>query len=431
MIGRILLLVCCVGVAHCVIRTSISRLQPKGIRFSVQDEAGVSLVGVHYSINKPIRNVEAGTFNYDVNSKTGSFWVHENRQVVLSPGDKVYYWVYWVKEGRGEQLLNQVWTVPSEVTQKPVTSSGSAFTKKPEVVSVHVNQPIPALYSASDSDPGTVAHCSSYPCVIFRDDFDSFDLATWQHEITAGGGGNWEFQFYTNNRSNSYVRDGTLYIKPTLTADKYGEAFLSSGTLDLWGGCTNNQWYGCERRGTAQNYINPIQSARLRTKDSFSFRYGRLEVEAKMPTGDWIWPAIWMLPTDNAYGDWPASGEIDLVESRGNVQLRAPGGHSIGVDTMASTLHFGPFWPNDPYTKAHVEKTLQSGTFGSSFHKYAVEWDENSIRFYLDNQLIKTVDPGAHGFWGLGGFPNVDNPWKGRGKMAPFDQKVCVNVVAS
>ena len=59
-----------------------------------------------------------------------------------------------------------------------------------------------------------------------------------------------------------------------------------------------------------------------------------------MPKGDWIWPALWMLPKLNAYGKWPASGEIDICESRGN----APGYPAGGVDTFGSTLHWGPNW---------------------------------------------------------------------------------------
>jgi beta-glucanase (GH16 family) len=124
------------------------------------------------------------------------------------------------------------------------------------------------------------------------------------------GGGNWEFEVYQNNRSTSYVRDGVLYIKPGLTADFLGsDALVRNGaTLDMWGStpadlCTDNFEYGCMRTaGAGGNYINPITSARLRTAESFSFRYGRIEVRAKLPRGDWLWPAIWMLPRYNEVG---------------------------------------------------------------------------------------------------------------------------------
>jgi beta-glucanase (GH16 family) len=93
---------------------------------------------------------------------------------------------------------------------------------------------------------------------------------------------------------------------PTYTADRIGAQEVSGAiptTLELWGSqpadvCTGNSFYGCSRASGGGNVLNPIQSARLRTAGAFSFKYGRLEVEAKLPKGDWIWPAIWLLPED-------------------------------------------------------------------------------------------------------------------------------------
>jgi hypothetical protein len=72
--------------------------------------------------------------------------------------------------------------------------------------------------------------------LIFNDDFNNLNLKNWEHEITLSGGGNWEFEWYTNNRSNSYVRDGILYIKPTLTEDAIGHETMVSGDVNIWGG---------------------------------------------------------------------------------------------------------------------------------------------------------------------------------------------------
>ncbi|CAN0208082.1 unnamed protein product, partial [Phaeothamnion confervicola] len=131
----------------------------------------------------------------------------------------------------------------------------------------------------------------------------------WKHEITAAGGGNWEFQYYTNNRSNSFTEDGVLFIQPTLTEDFIGADAVSGEkpfTLDLWGvtpasQCTINMFYGCSRESNraARIAINPVQSARLRTAGTFSFRYGRVEVRAKLPRGDWLWPGerVCLFPT--------------------------------------------------------------------------------------------------------------------------------------
>lgn len=100
---------------------------------------------------------------------------------------------------------------------------------------------------------------------------------------------------YHNSRTNSYVKDGVLIIKPTLTNDLYGDNFVETGTLSLLGGspadeCTNPAYYGCERSGAGGNIINPVMSARLRTVNSFWFKYGRVSVRAKLPAGDWLWP---------------------------------------------------------------------------------------------------------------------------------------------
>ncbi|XP_076472838.1 beta-1,3-glucan-binding protein-like [Babylonia areolata] len=274
--------------------------------------------------------------------------------------------------------------------------------------------------------------CQSFPCLIFEDNFDFINHRVWEHELTAGGGGNWEFQFYTNNRTNSYTRDGILYIKPTLTSDHFGTEYLEKGKLDLWGSsaadvCTSNMDWGCSREGQPGQIVNPIQSARLRSSRGFNFRYGKVEVEAKLPSGDWLWPAIWMLPRLNVYGKWPASGEIDIMESRGNLNYHDPQGKSLGADSVGSTLHFGgDFWTNQ-WPKAHKEVLSQSGgTFADDFHKYGVEWDNTSITFTLDGQETLKVAPGPGGFWEFGGLDQMkghENPWRAGSHMAPFDQE--------
>ncbi|CAC5400344.1 Beta-1,3-glucan-binding protein [Mytilus coruscus] len=250
--------------------------------------------------------------------------------------------------------------------------------------------------------------CQNYPCLIFDDEFDILNHCVWEHEITAGGNG-------------------------TLTSDHYGESFLTSGTLDLWGGfnddeCTSNAYSGCKRTGSVVHPINPIQSARLRSKRGFSFKYGKVEVEAKMPKGDWIWPAIKMLPKWNSYGRWPASGEMDIVEARGNMNYKGSNGVTKAVDSVQSSLHFGPSRQHDQTAKATVEKILTSSTFADKFHKFSVEWDEKRISFSVDDVEILKSEPNTGGFWDMGGLNStgLTNPWHanvGGSTMAPFDQE--------
>lgn len=474
----------------------VERLQPQGIRFTIKDE-GYRLVAVHFNINSPLTGVGAGKYNFDVNSKTGSNWVYENRNIPLNSGDTVHYWLFSINgaTNEGHTLTDLTATIQDPTTTTTTTKAPQTQapqTKPPNTQAPVVNTHQPIVQSATSSGfgstqsissgsggtaqpqqavsgtgggtggsgtsgSGTVGtgtagtgtagsgtkgvgtsgtcagsskvQCTSYPCLIFEDNFDFINFDVWEHEITASGGGNWEFQYYTNNRSNSYTKDGVLYVKPTLTSDKYGEQFLTSGTLELYGNnpgdtCTGPQFYGCSRQGTGSNLINPIQSARLRSVRGFSFKFGKVEVEAKMPKGDWIWPAIWLLPKHNAYGQWPASGEIDIVEARGNRQYTDDKGGPQGYNHMGSTLHFGADYSTNAFLKAHAEKTV-SGNLADSWHKYGLEWDENSIKFFLDGAEILNLTPDSGGFWKLGGLDktNYENPWRYASKMAPFDQE--------
>jgi len=148
---------------------------------------------------------------------------------------------------------------------------------------------------------------------------------------------------------NSYVDAEGLHIVPTLTNEttKYDNNLLyNGGTLNLTkaggdGSCTGITVAECSihSNSTLGTMIPPVRSARLTTKGTKSLKYGRVEVVAKMPTGDWLWPAIWMMPVNSVYGVWPRSGEIDIAESRGNGVTYPEG----GKDTAASTLHWGEY----------------------------------------------------------------------------------------
>jgi Glycosyl hydrolases family 16 len=180
-------------------------------------------------------------------------------------------------------------------------------------------------------------------CLVYQDNFDTFNTSIWNHEVQIGGFGTGEFEWTTADPANSYVQNNTLVIMPTLTDQGVlTDAQVSNGyTLNLTadGTCTSDEEEACVAisNSTAQTIINPVRSARLSTKGSRWIKYGKVEVVAKLPVGDWLWPAIWMMPVNDTYGPWPASGEIDICESRGNA-INYPQG---GVNTYSSTLHWG------------------------------------------------------------------------------------------
>lgn len=177
-----------------------------------------------------------------------------------------------------------------------------------------------------------------------RFDGDELDRSLWQVNVDCWGGGNQEKQCYRDDPANLYVENGKLVLR-AVRGDYRGR--VEDCTKDLEEQCTRQQ---------------PFTSARLRTNGTprGSWRYGRVEVRAMMPKGDFLWPAIWMLPVEEAYGKWAGSGEIDIVEYRGNMP-----------HTAISSLHFWDRWPDDRST---------SGTYGSEgdlsagFHNYALEW---------------------------------------------------------
>ena len=200
---------------------------------------------------------------------------------------------------------------------------------------------------------------SDAPSLIWNDEFEgeSLDMTKWSYELgnwkldadgnyITGGWGNNEQQFYTD--SNAELHDGIL----TIAARK-------------------------------EHYSDPVQgeyeytSARLSTQHKFSACGGRIEVRARCDSGKSLWPAIWMLPEDSAYGGWAASGEIDIMEGWGSTP-----------EKVCGTIHFGDVWPNNTYlTNDH---SFTEGDSTENWHTYAVEWESGEIRWYVDDVLYST-----------------------------------------
>lgn len=181
--------------------------------------------------------------------------------------------------------------------------------------------------------------------VVWNDEFSVSDIDTskWTHEVNGDGGGNNELQYYVSSKANSYIIDGFLTIK-----------------------------------AIQQNYKGKFYtSARLNSKFKGDWKYGRFDVRAKLPVQRGVWPAIWMLPTDWVYGGWPQSGEIDIMEIIGQ-----------DANKLYGTLHYGPPWPNNKNTG--TQYLLPEGDFSDAFHVFSVEWEENIIRWYIDDQLYAT-----------------------------------------
>lgn len=202
---------------------------------------------------------------------------------------------------------------------------------------------------------------------VWHDEFDSafIDTSKWEFEVNGWGGGNHELQYYTDRAVNAYTDNGSLVIQ-----------------------ALKEPYTGPD--GTRQ-----YTSARLRTKFKGDWKYGRFDIYAKLPFGQGLWPAIWMLPTDWVYGGWAASGEIDIMELLGQQPNRVYG-----------TLHYGGVPPENTHTG--TDFTLPNGSFSSDYHLFTLIWEPNKFEWYVDDSLYLTQ---TEWYTNAVGYP------------APFDQR--------
>jgi beta-glucanase (GH16 family) len=182
---------------------------------------------------------------------------------------------------------------------------------------------------------------SDYTDLVWEDNFDTNgapNAANWTYDLGAGGWGNNESQTYTNSSDNVIVEDG----------------FLKITAISTGGG----------------NYT----SSRIKSENLFEFTYGRVEVRAKLPEGGGTWPAIWMLGANYDTLEWPACGEIDIMEHVGNNQNQVHG-----------TLHY----PGNSGGNANGASTTVP-TASTEFHNYTVDWSPTAIRILVDDTVYFT-----------------------------------------
>lgn len=203
--------------------------------------------------------------------------------------------------------------------------------------------------------------------IVWQDEFDkdSLDLTKWSRETGGHGWGNNELQFYTDSDSNSYVENGNLILKAQVVPQGIGS---SKG-------------------------LRYYSSARLRTYGKGDWKYGRIEVKAKVASGQGIWPAIWMLPTDWLFGGWPSSGEIDIMEHVG---------YDLGV--VHGSVHTEAYNHKINTQRSSARKIANVDT---EFHVYSIIWDKDKISFFIDDVQYFLFE----------------NDQQGNYKTWPFDQR--------
>ncbi len=202
---------------------------------------------------------------------------------------------------------------------------------------------------AAEAGTGDATEDTSGWTLAWSDEFNlpdgsPADSKIWNYDTGGSGFGNKELEYYTSGTANAVIQGGNLVI--TARSDDASQYQC---------------WYG-----TCQ-----YTSARLNTAGNYSAQHGRVEASIQIPSGQGDWPAFWMLGNNIGEVGWPACGEIDILESV-NVATSAHGSlHATNFDATASS------------PAAHV-------TLDNAFHTYAIEWDEQSISFLLDDQVYET-----------------------------------------
>lgn len=227
---------------------------------------------------------------------------------------------------------------------------------------VNSNNPTLTLASNNAVSPGDNL------TLVWADEFDAVQLDPEAWFFESGDGSQYGIPGWGNNELEYYVPDN---------------ASLANGLLTI------------EARAESMNGFNHT-SARINTRDRFAFRYGRIEARIRLPGGQGLWPAFWLLPQDDAYGTWAASGEIDIMEA---VNLGGAGDNKVH-----GTIHYGGPWPNNVLSS---ESYLVPADATGEFHIYSLEWDTTEIRWYVDGVLFA-----------------MRNTWHSSGGNfpAPFDQ---------
>ncbi|WP_416147472.1 carbohydrate binding domain-containing protein [Salipaludibacillus sp. HK11] len=205
--------------------------------------------------------------------------------------------------------------------------------------------------------------------LVWSDEFDGneINMENWSYDVPTNGRWNGEIQSYTEN--NAFIEDGSLILEAR-------EEEIE------------------EEDGQIYNY----SSAKLITRGKQEWTYGKVEVKAKMPTGQGIWPAIWMMPDEGFYGTWPVSGEIDIMELLGHEP-----------DEIHGTVHYGK-----PHQQIQGTYRLPEGqTFADDYYVYSIEWEPGEIRWYIDDHLYHTAND-----W----FTKHDENADAYTYPAPFDQ---------
>ncbi|XP_045766767.1 beta-1,3-glucan-binding protein-like [Maniola jurtina] len=386
---------------------------PGYFRLSVKDD-GYSLLQFHANINKKIGVLEPGRIFQTLHKpKNGDPWTFHGQGIKIKLGDTFYYWLVVMKNDLTYRQEGE-WTITEFISEdgRPVDP---ANLPKPEP------DPKPDPYSYIYQSPscrksetevlGLSSVCQG--AHIFSEDFSKQklnDLNQWDAEYKFPRGPDYPFNAYVKDTIK--VEDGNLKIKPELTDSRFGDVYIG-GEWDLTSSCTGQVGSEeCYLQSSGANILPPVTSGKITTRNRFSFKYGRIDVRAKLPAGNWLIPEINLEPRDTVYGKQRyESGLIRVAFVRGN-------------PLFSNKLYSGPVLSDaEPYRSYHLKENRSIENWNKDFHDFTLVWKPTSIEVFVDSVSYGTVKPGEGFYYTAKQYdvPYASNWLKGS-HIAPFDQ---------
>lgn len=396
---------------------TVQILKPKGFRLSLPHEDGISEVSFNIKINQRINLYQPGDFAAIITERTGDVWAFDNINTKIKTGDVINYWVH-VRFGNGKNLR--------EVGNAVVTANSVEIPNICQAAEESSPQQCPAVGSASpecEKSPTTMG--GKQVCkgeLIFEDNFDKLDWSKWSREVRIPqSSDDGQFVMFLDKPKNCYVKNGELHITPSLSTDIWGNDVkrMRSGEFNLGAQCTGllDKSLECRKKAQFFQILPPVVSARINTKHFFSFRYGKVEVRAKLPKGDWLFPLILLEPLENYYGirDY-MSGQIRIAFNLGNEILQ----DANYTDISNKFLYTGVVMTNqDKYRNNFLRGSKSGLDLSADFHVYSLTWNVDNFVMAVDGRPFVLFFKEDFSKW----METFHGSSKTTSKMAPFDRE--------
>lgn len=363
---------------------TITALKPKGLIVTLPDSPGVQLFGFHANVNNPLKGKEDGSIAQESVEAENGIWKIVDKNVMLKVGDVLNYWVFVQRNRLGFDRLDQKFTI------SVLTTEGSI--------------PTPCNPTSTKINGGQTV-CGG--TLLFEDNFsnNNIDEAKWIREQYIPSLPDYEFNTYEKQPEVLYINNGVLHFKLI----PRNEPFV--GHLDLSNGCTGKNCTAV----SSGTIIAPMISGKIKSR--FSFLYGKIEIRAQLPRGDWLYPQLYLEPKDYQYGDDYNSGRMWLAYARGNLDLVSQNSQ-IGNKILYGGVVLSA---EEPARTHSAIKVGSAEPWGAQYHTYTLTWRPDGVTFNVDG-----VNGGNSGStFSQSGAPNA-HAWSS--PMAPFDKEFVLSL---